>query len=121
MEWGYVCLAYGELVESQGKTEIGVATARSIRKIVLEGLGQVEKAAEVQRRIEARHQERLDSTKQYNPAIERLIFSNPTLFSAYLAAIRSEGEEAARERIAIEIEQLIEQQPDLSCEHEIAR
>ena len=121
VEWGYVCLAYGELVESQGKTEMGVAIARSIQKIALEGLGKVEKVAEVQRRLEARGQERLDSIKDYNPAIERLIVSNPTLFSAYLAAIRSEGEEAARKKIAIEIEQLIEEQPDLSCEHELVR
>jgi len=121
VDWGYVCLAYGELVESQGKTEMGVAIARSIQRIALEGLGKVEKAAEVQRRIEARRQERLDSIKDYNTPVERLIVSNPTLFSAYLAAVRSEGEEAARKKISIEIEQLIEQQPDLSCEHEIVR
>jgi hypothetical protein len=121
VDWGYACLAYGELLESQGKTEMGVAIARSIQKLALEGLGEVEKADEVQRRIEARRQERLDSIKDYNPAIERLIFSNPTLFSAYLAAIRSEGEEAARKKIAIQIARLIEQQPDLSCEQEIVR
>lgn len=121
VDWGYACLAYGELVESQGKTEMGVAIARSIQRLALEGLGEVEKAAKVHRRIEARRQERLDSIKDHNPAIERLIFSNPTLFSAYLAAIRSEGEEAARKKIAIEIERLIEQQPDLSCEQEIVR
>ena len=121
VDWGYACLAYGELVESQGKTAMGVAIARSIQRLALEGLGEVEKAAEVQRRIEARRQERLDTIKDYNPAIERLIFLNPTLFTAYLAAIRSEGEEAARKKIAIEIERLIEQQPDLSCEQEIVR
>jgi|GEM_PF-1933605 len=115
VDWAYACLAYGELVENQGKTEMGVSIARSIQKLALEGLGEVDKAAEVQQRIEARRQERLDSIKDYNPAIERLIFSNPTLFSAYLAAIRSEGEEAARRHIAVEIEQLIEQQPDLAC------
>ena len=78
-------------------------------------------AAEVQRRIETRRQESLDSIKDYNPAVERLIFSNPTLFSAYLAAIKSEGEEAARRKIAMEIERLIEQQPDLLCEREMVR
>lgn len=121
VDWVYACLAYGELVESQGKTEMGVAIARSIQKLALEGLGEVENAAEVERRIEARRQERLDSIKDYNPAIERLIFSNSTLFSAYLSAIRSEGEEIARKKIAIEIERLIAQQPDLSCEQEIVR
>lgn len=121
VDWGYACLAYGELVESQGKTEMGVAIARSIQKLALEGLGEVEKAAEVQRQIRARRQERLDSIKDYSPAIERLIFSNPTLFSAYLAAIKSVGEEAARKKIAIEIEQLIEQRPNLLCEREMLR
>lgn len=116
VDWAYACLAYGELVENQGKTEMGVSFARSIQRLALEGLGDVDKGAEVQQRIEARRQERLDSIEDYNPAIDRLIFSNPTLFSAYLAAIRSEGEEAARRQMTVEIEQLIEQQPDLACE-----
>lgn len=115
VDWGYACLAYGELVESQGKTEIGAAIARSIQRLALEGLGEVEKAEEVQRRIEARRQERLRSINDYDPAIERLIFSNPTLLSAYLAAIRSVGEETARKKITIEVERLIERQPALSC------
>ena len=116
IEWAYACLAYGELVENQGKTEVGVGIARSIQKIALEALGELEKAAEVEQRLAARRQERLDSIKDYNPAIERLIFSNPTLFSAYLAAIRSEGEETARRQITVEIARLIEKQPDLACE-----
>ncbi len=116
VDWAYACLAYGELVESQGKTEMGVSIARSIQKLALEGLGEVEKAANVQQGIEARRQERLDSIKDYNPNIERLIFSNPTLFTAYLAAIRSEGEEAARRQITAQIERLLEQQPKLACE-----
>lgn len=116
VDWAYACLAYGELVENQGKTEMGVAIARSIQRLSLEGLGEVEKAAEVQQRIEARGQERLDSIKDHNPNIQRLILSNPTLFTAYLAAIRSEGEEAARRQITTQIERLLEQQPELACE-----
>lgn len=116
VDWAYACLAYGELVESQGKTEMGVSIARSIQRLAFEGLGEVEKAAEVQERIEARRQERLDSIKDFNPGIERLTFSNPTLFTAYLAAIRSEGEEAARRQITAQIEHLLEQQPELACE-----
>ncbi len=119
VDWAYACLAYGELVESQGKTEMGVSIARLIQKLALEGLGEVGKAAEVQQRIETRRQERLDSIKDYNPAIEKLIFSNPTLFSAYLAAIRSDGEEAARHRTRAEIERLLERQPGLACPAEI--
>jgi len=115
-DWAYTCLGYGELAENQGKTEIGVSIGRSIQKLALEALGELEKAAEVEQRIQARHQERLDSIKDYNPATERLIVSNPTLFSAYLAAIRSEGEEAARRHIAAEIERLLQQQPELACE-----
>ncbi|MDZ7768224.1 MAG: hypothetical protein U5K38_03725 [Woeseiaceae bacterium] len=81
VDWAYACLAYGELVENQGKTEMGVSIARSIQRLALEGLGEVDKAAEVQQRIDTRRQERLDSIKDYNPRIDRLIFSNPTLFS----------------------------------------
>ena len=79
-------------------------------------MGELEKAADVEQRLQARRQERLDSIKDYNPAIERLIVSNPTLFSAYLAAIRSDGEIAAQRYIRKEIEQLLEQQPELACE-----
>jgi len=116
VDWAYACLAYGEVVENQGKTEIGVAIGRSIQRLALERLGETEKAAEMQQRIEARSQEKLDSIKDYNPTIMRLIFSNPTLFSAYLAAIRSQGEEAAQRQITVQIERLIEQQPDLACQ-----
>ena len=116
VDWAYACLAYGELVENQGKTEMGASIARSIQKLAFEGLGEVEKAAEVRQRIETRRQERLDSIKDHNPNIERLIFSNPTVFTAYLAAIRSEGEEAARRKITTQIERLLEQQPELACE-----
>lgn len=116
VDWAYACLTYGELVENQGKTDAGVSIARSIQRLALEGLGEVDKAAEVQQRIDARRQERLDLIKGHNTAVERLIVSNPTLFYSYLAAIRSVGEEAARRQITVEIEQLIQQQPDLACE-----
>ena len=115
-DWAYTCLAYGELVENQGKTEMGVSIARSIQKVALERMGELEKAAQVQQRIEAHRQERIDSAKARNPTIERLIFSNPNLFSSYLAAIRSVGEHAARRKIAADIERIIEQQPNLACD-----
>jgi hypothetical protein len=116
VDWAYACLAYGELVENQGKTEMGVAIARSIQKLALEALGEWEKAAEVEERLQARRQERMDLIGDYDAVTERLIFSNSTLFYSYLAAIRSEGELAARRKIAVEIERLLEQQPDLACE-----
>ncbi len=116
-DWAYACLAYGELVENQGKTEIGVAISRDIQRLALEGLGEAEKASEVRQRQQQRSQERLESIQRQNPAVERLVFSNPALFSAYLSAIRSEGEETARRQIVIEVERLIERQPALACEH----
>ena len=116
VDWAYACLAYGELVENQGKSEMGVSMARSLQKIVLENMGEVGRAAEVQQRIQASRQANLESIRDYNPMVERLIVSKPVFFSAYLAAIRLEGEQAARGRIAVEIERLLEQQPDLACE-----
>ena len=121
VDWAFACLTYGELVENQGKTEMGVSIARAIQRLALEGLGEVDKAAAVQQRIDARGQERLNSIKGYNPNIYRLIFSTPALFTAYLAAIRSDGEDAARRQMAVEIERLIEQQPELACEQLTAR
>ena len=116
VDWAYACLRYGELAENQGKTEIGVAIALAIQKLALEALGELDKATEVGQRIEARRQQRMDLTKTDNLATtERLIISNPTLFFAFLAAIRSEGEVNAKRRITAEIERLIEQQPELAC------
>ncbi len=114
-EWAYVCLAYGELVENQGKSDMAVSIARSIQRVALESMGEAEKAAQVQQQLEADRQARMESANAYNPIVERLLFSNPTLFSSYLAAIRSVGEQAARRQITAEIERLTEQQPGLAC------
>jgi hypothetical protein len=43
VDWAYTCLAYGELVENQGKTDMGVSIARSIQLLALEALGGEEK------------------------------------------------------------------------------
>ncbi|MGI9237721.1 MAG: hypothetical protein ACR2QZ_10015 [Woeseiaceae bacterium] len=116
VDWAYACMAYGELVENQGKTEMGVAIARSIQKQALEALGELEKAAEVEQRLQARRKERMDSIGDYNAMTERLIFSNPTFFYSYLAAVRSKGELEARLYLAEEIERILAQQPELACE-----
>ena len=116
VDWAYACMDYGELVEHQGKTEMGVAIARSILKTALEALGELEKAAAVEQRLQARRQERMDSMGDYNAVTERLIFSNSTLFYSYLAAVRSQGELEARLYLAEQIERLLAQQPGLACE-----
>lgn len=116
VDWAYTCMAYGELVENQGKTEMGVAIARSIQKLAREALGELEKAAEVEQRLQTRRQKRIESIGDYDSVTERLIFSNPTFFYSYLAAIRSKGELEARLYLAKEIERLLAQQPELACE-----
>ncbi|MDJ0749029.1 MAG: hypothetical protein QNJ11_06075 [Woeseiaceae bacterium] len=115
-DWAYTCLAYGELVENQGKTMLGVAFSRNIQKLALENLGEVEKAAEIRQQQEQRRQKSIDSIEHRDPAVDRLIFSTPALLSAYLAAIRSVGEETARRQMTTEIDRLLEQQPALACE-----
>jgi hypothetical protein len=118
VDWAHTCIAYGELVEHQGKTEMGVAIARSIQKLALEALGEWEKAAEVEQRLQARRQQRTDRFNNDNDVTERLVFSNPTLFYSYLAAVRSKGELEARLYLTEEVERLIEQQPELACKPE---
>lgn len=115
-EWAYTCLRYGELAENQSKTEIGVSIGRSMQKLALEALGEIEKAAEIERRLERRRSERLSADIEHTKLIERLMVSNPTMFSSYLAATRSVGEVAARRQITAGIERLLEQQPELACE-----
>jgi hypothetical protein len=115
VDFAYTCVAYGELVGHQGKTEMGVAIARTIQKLAHEALGEWENAAEIEQRLQARRQQRMDSIGDYNAVTERLIFSNPTLFYSYLAAVRSKGELEAQRYLAEEIERLLAQQPELAC------
>jgi hypothetical protein len=116
VDWAYVCLAYGELLENQGKTMMGVAIARSIQKIALEALGEFEQAAAVEQRMQARRQEMTDLIGDRFALTMRLIFSNPTLFSSYLAGVRSRGEVEAQRHLAEEIERLLAQRPELACD-----
>jgi len=115
VDWAYACMAYGELVENQGKIELGVAIAQHIQQQALEALGEWEKAAEVEQRLQASRQERMDSIGGYNAETMRLIFSNPALFYSYMAAVRSKGESEAQRYFAEEIERLLAQQPELAC------
>jgi hypothetical protein len=49
--------------------------------------------------------------------VERAVSADPTdLFYSCLAAIRSEGEVAAQQRLTSDIERLIRQRPELACE-----
>ena len=116
VDWAQACLAYGERLANQGKTDWDVSIARTMRRLALEALGEEEKAAEVEHRYQAFLQERLAYFKGDYPTVERLIISSPTLFSAFLAKVSSEGEEAARQYISVEVGRLLEQQPELACE-----
>ena len=120
VEWAHACLAYGELVERQGKTEMGVSIARALQKIVFEALGQLEQAAEIEQRIEARRQARLAALDDHNPAVESVFFSTPSLFSVFLEKMRSEGEQSAWQGIAAEVDRLLERRPELACEQQAA-
>jgi len=115
-EWAYTCLAYGELAENQSKTDIGVSIGRSMQKLALEALGEMEKAADVEKRLQHRRQERLNANIEHTVLTERLMTANPSMFTAFLAATRSVGEVAARRKIVAEIDRLLEQQPELACE-----
>ncbi len=114
-EWAYACLAYGELVENQGKTDMGVAIARSIQKLALEALGDSAKITEVEQRLQAARKERQDSVRDNYAVTMRLMISHPAVFSAYLAAVRTHGESGARVFLAEETGRLLRQQPELAC------
>ncbi|MEM1438264.1 MAG: hypothetical protein AAGF61_04745 [Pseudomonadota bacterium] len=114
-EWAYACLSYGELVESQGKDEVGVSIARSLQRVALEASGDTERAEEVARRIEARSRARLESSSE-NVPIERFMMSNHAVFSAYLAAVKSEGEESAMRAMSVEYERQLKLRPQMACE-----
>lgn len=117
-EWAYTCLRYGELAENQSKTEIGVAIGRSMQKLALEALGEKEKAADIEQKIQRRRQERLSADIDHTNLTERLMISNSTMFTAFLAKTRSVGEVEARRQIVAEIDRLLERQPELACKPE---
>lgn len=116
VDWAYACLAYGELVENQGKTYMGVSIARSIQKLSLEVLGDLDKLTALEERQQAHRQELLDSVQDNNAVTERLMFSNPAVFSAYMAAVRTRGESGARAYLADETSRLLEEHPEWACE-----
>ena len=114
-DWAYACLAYGELIERQGKIELGVRIGLSIQRLALDALGDETGAAAVQGRLQARQAEWRNLFEGRKPGTERLIFLNRRLFSAYLAAIRSHGEHVAERYLAEEAWRLLEKQPELAC------
>ena len=116
VDWAYACLAYGELVENQGKTDLGVAVARSIQKLAFEALDDLESTTAVEQRRQAHRQEMRDSVGDSQATIERLIVSSPALFSAYLAAVRTHGESGARAYLANETSRILQEHPELACE-----
>ena len=113
LEWAYTCLRYGELVERQAKTLIGIAIAGSVQRLALEAMGESESAVAVEERIEASRQESVGS---YDEKVMLLIMTNQNLFYAWVAAIKSVGEVAAKGHIAADIERLIRQRPELACD-----
>ena len=115
VEWAYACLTYGELVERQGKDDMGVAIAQSIQRVALDALGETERSAEVTERIEASNKFRIDSIDE-TIRIEQLIKSSDVMFSAYLSAVKAGGELFARRTIANEVDRLSKLRPELGCD-----
>jgi hypothetical protein len=115
VEWAYACLAYGERVENQGKTQMGVGIAQAIQMLALEALGDADKLAEVEQRRQENRQKMLDSAGDEYAVAELLMISNPAGFSAYLAAVRTHGESGARVYLATETRRLLQEQPELAC------
>ncbi|MEM9317138.1 MAG: hypothetical protein AAGA95_21220 [Pseudomonadota bacterium] len=114
-EWAYACLAYGELMEARAREEMSVSLARSIQRVALEASGEKKRAEEMMRRIEVRNRARLESYSERAP-VDRLIVSSPSVFSAYLAAVKAEGEESAMRAMSAEFERQLELRPKLACE-----
>jgi hypothetical protein len=114
-EWADACLRYGELAEIRGDTVIAVSIALAVQRLVLEAVGESERAAKVEERSRLRTQEFADATPGINAAFE-LMTQDPALFYSYLAMIRSQGEVVAMRRITADIERLIQLRPELACQ-----
>ena len=107
-------VAYGELVERRGRTELGVAVARAIQRVSFESMGQLDRAEQVEARTHAERQSL--PTAGYDTNYERLFFVQPSLFFDYLKRMKTEGEAAARRNGRVDVERLLELRPELACE-----
>ena len=116
VDWAYACLAYGQLVEGQGRTDMGIAIALAVQEIALEALGEPDELASVRKRRDVFQAERRESMNAYSAAAEQSMYSDPGLFAAYLARIKMHGEAAARAYLASETERLLAENPELICE-----
>lgn len=115
-EWAYACLAYGELLERQGKTAMGASIARSIQERALEAIGDEKGlAAVIERHKKFRENRRLHRQGGYNSLAEKVLFSNPAILSGYLAAVRAHGEMAALSYIREETDRWLSLHPGAVC------
>ncbi|MFQ6006410.1 MAG: hypothetical protein ACE5OQ_13010 [Woeseia sp.] len=115
-EWAYACLAYGELVELQGKTILGQAIARTIQKIALESLEDDERLATLAARKEKVRQGLDDLLRVSGGSrLETIGLSNPTIFYGFLTVMSNDGEMAAQVYLQNETERWLHQRQDLEC------
>ena len=114
-EWAYACLAYGELVERQGRTDMGQSIARAIQERALQSLEDDERLAAVVARRELARRKRLESSNARHALSDAIMISNPTFFSRYLTAIRSQGEITAKAYLREETDRWLRQHKDLEC------
>jgi hypothetical protein len=115
MQWAYACLAYGELLELQGKTDIGHSFALALQKIALESLGDTEKLAAVAARQDAHRSGRQETLRSRSEFSEILLFANPAVFYDYLAEMRKLGEFSARIWLHTEAERWLSQHGEPDC------
>lgn len=115
VQWAYACLAYGELLERQGKTDIGHVFALALQKIALESLGDTEKLAEVAARQDAHRSARQEAVRSRAAFSEVLLVANPAVFYDYLAEMREHGEFSARTWLDAEAERWLSLHGEPDC------
>ncbi len=113
-EWAASCLAYGRLLEKQGKTILGVQIGLAVQEIVLTAVGDASAAAKVSQRQETYH-DRMSILARLNPAQQFAMADNPSLWAELLGHIRSVGELEAWAVMAERMEQHFKLHPELDC------
>ena len=102
--WAYACLAYGELAERRGDTDMGASIARSMQIAALKQMDDPSKLAAVTVRQEQARAGR--SEVNINTEVSGLLLSTPAFFADYLNALGQQGETAARHWARAEAERL---------------
>lgn len=113
-EWATLCLQYGELAERQSISMMTQGIARGTQRVAATALGDTATIDAIDQRAREAENTRSGMSDASVMAGD-LIMLDDAIFSAYIAAIRDQGELGAQRTIGTAVEDIWEDNPELRC------